>query len=100
MNKFNIIIVCVVFVIDGYSQTKTKMKEIIGGTFVPLYGSDDNGVKVNSFLLDVYPVTNAHFLTFIKEYSKWKKSKILRLFADNNYLNKSKFQKFVIYLKK
>lgn len=74
-----------VFVAD--SQDRSEMKTIKGGTFVPLYGSDSSNVKIRSFELDVYPVTNAQFLEFVKKNSKWKKSKVLRLFADKGYLS-------------
>ena len=84
---------CLLFIIglfhfNGISQNNTEMKEITRGAFVPLYGSDSNGVFVKDFLLDVYPVTNQQYLAFVKEYPKWRKSKVLRLFADGNYLRK------------
>ncbi|MGB0807033.1 MAG: formylglycine-generating enzyme family protein [Salibacteraceae bacterium] len=62
------------------------MNEIKGGTFVPLYGSDSSEVMVNDFLLDTYPVTNQEFLEFVKSNEKWKRSKVIKLFADGNYL--------------
>lgn len=74
----------------GISQEVSEMKRVKRGTFVPLYGSDSSGVFVNDFLLDIYPVTNQQFLDFVKKYPKWKKSKVLRLFADKNYLYKWK----------
>jgi formylglycine-generating enzyme required for sulfatase activity len=72
----------------GISQEKSEMKKISGGTFVPLYGSDSSGVIVEDFLLDVYPVTNQQYITFVELNPKWKRSKVLRLFADKNYLSK------------
>lgn len=70
------------------SQNNLEMKRIERGAFVPLFGSDSNGVFVREFLLDIYPVTNEQFLGFVKEHPKWKRSKVLRLFADKNYLIK------------
>ncbi len=64
------------------------MKEIIGGTFVPLYGSDSLAVYVPNFSLDVYPVTNQQFLDFVKKNYRWKRSQVKGLFADGNYLRK------------
>ncbi|MEP1094054.1 MAG: formylglycine-generating enzyme family protein [Cyclobacteriaceae bacterium] len=64
------------------------MQKVQGGTFVPLYGSAISGVFVDNFLLDTYPVTNQQFLDFVKEYPKWKRSKVIRLLADKNYLSK------------
>ena len=36
--------------------------------------------------MDVYPVTNKEYIDFIKKYPKWKKSKVIKLFADESYL--------------
>ncbi|NER14689.1 SUMF1/EgtB/PvdO family nonheme iron enzyme [Leptobacterium flavescens] len=62
------------------------MVRIKGGSFIPLYGTDSATVVVKDFLMDVYPVTNADYLRFVKEYPAWKRSKVKRLFADKNYL--------------
>ena len=59
---------------------------IDGGAFVPLYGSDTTLARVNDFLIDIYPVTNAQYLEFVKAKPEWKKSKVKGLFADENYL--------------
>ncbi len=64
------------------------MKKISGGAFVPLYGSSDSKVAVQEFLLDEYPVTNKQFLAFVKNHPSWSKSKVISLFADDNYLHK------------
>ncbi|UJH93033.1 formylglycine-generating enzyme family protein [Antarcticibacterium sp. 1MA-6-2] len=61
------------------------MVKIKGGEFVPLYGTQSTE-KINDFLMDVYPVTNASFLAFVKTNTRWKKSEVKRLFADENYL--------------
>jgi len=70
----------------GLSQVSVEMKKIQGGTFVPLYGSDSSEVVVKDFMLDVYPVTNEEYLVFVTENEKWRKSKVIKLFADANYL--------------
>ena len=36
--------------------------------------------------MDVYPVTNAEFLEFVKKNPKWKRSQVKKLFADETYL--------------
>lgn len=61
------------------------MVPIDGGTYEPLYGTGDP-VEVKAFAMDKYPVTNAQFLEFVKENEKWRRSKIIKLFADENYL--------------
>ncbi len=66
------------------------MAQVKGGTYLPLYGAKGKKVKVKSFKMDVYPVTNADFLEFVKENPKWKKSQIKGLFADDSYLNRWK----------
>ena len=88
MKNIFLILVCLSFSFTGISQEKTDMKKVKGGTFVPLYGSDSTGVFVGDFMLDIYPVTNQQYLDFVKAYPKWKKSKVLSLFADKNYLVK------------
>lgn len=65
-----------------------KMTIVKGGTYLPLYGATNQSVKVDSFLMDVYPVTNDEFLKFVKENPKWKKSNVISLFADKSYLTK------------
>ncbi|WP_456461707.1 formylglycine-generating enzyme family protein [Lutibacter sp.] len=68
------------------ANCQSKMVTIKGGTYTPLYGRDSLQVTISDFEMDVYPVTNEEFLEFIKTNSKWTKSKIIRLFADENYL--------------
>lgn len=63
-----------------------NMKMIKGGTYVPLYGSDTMPVKVKDFFMDMYPVTNAEYLEFVKKYPAWRKSGVRKIFADQNYL--------------
>lgn len=64
-----------------------NMSVVKGGAYIPLYGETENLVEVKSFLMDVYPVTNAEYLTFVKAYPDWKKSKVKGLFADKSYLS-------------
>ena len=49
-----------------------KMILITGGEYQPFYGTDSTLVKVENFLLDERPVTNADFLDFVKKNPKWK----------------------------
>jgi formylglycine-generating enzyme required for sulfatase activity len=71
-----------------------KMAAIERGTFVPLYGAtSENPVEVKAFDIDVYPVTNAQFLAFLKKNPEFSRSKIKGLFAEKSYLShwKSEF---------
>ena len=63
-----------------------KMVLIKGGDYQPFYGTDSTLVKVEDFLLDERPVTNADYLDFVKKNPKWKRSNIKALFADETYL--------------
>ncbi len=65
---------------------ETAMALIPGGKFTPLYTSDTTKVVVDSFYLDIYPVTNQQFLAFVRQYPKWQKSHVKPVFADINYL--------------
>lgn len=65
---------------------QSEMVKVKGGSFVPLYGVDSTAVNINDFLMDVYPVTNSDFLTFVKKYPKWRKTQLKALFTDDNYL--------------
>lgn len=64
----------------------TKMKFITGGSFLPLYGVEDEEVVVSSFMMDVYPVTNEEFSQFLKENPEWQKEQVKGIFANKNYL--------------
>ncbi len=68
------------------ANCQSKMASIKGGTYTPLYGRDSLQVTIADFKMDVYPVTNQQYLKFVKEHPKWKKSKVIKLFADASYL--------------
>ena len=82
---FRLLFVLLVTQTCAFSQSK-GMVYIEGSRYLPLYGRDSTVVEVKDFEMDVYPVTNAEYLNFIKEYPKWQKSKILKLFSDKSYL--------------
>lgn len=88
--KSSIIIVSVVLIsstgIWAQSSSNQEMIAIRGGTYVPLYGSDTASISVESFFMDPYPVTNAEYLAFVKQYPQWQKSAIKKIFADAAYL--------------
>lgn len=70
------------------SQNQTAMRTIQSGTFVPLYGSTEEGyVKVEAFEIDQYPVTNQQFVAFLKENPDYQRSRIKSLFANKSYLS-------------
>lgn len=69
-----------------YAQ-ESEMVLVKGGEYTPLYGSVDSSVRVPSFRMDVYPVTNAEFLDFVREEDRWQKGKVIQLYSDEGYLH-------------
>jgi len=66
---------------------ESKMVLVKEGSFVPLYGATSkNPAIVKPFFIDIYPVTNSDYLSFIKKKSDLSKSKIKGIFADKSYL--------------
>ena len=63
-----------------------EWRNIPGGVYTPLYTVGEKKVKVNSFRLAAYAVTNAQFLEFVRAHPKWRRSQVKRLFAEANYL--------------
>ncbi len=59
---------------------------IPSGSYTPLYILNSEARTVESFLIDVAPVTNAQFLEFVKNNPKWQRSQVKKLFADEAYL--------------
>src|ERR1019366_1241697 len=61
---------------------------ITGGEFKPMFRSptDFKEVSVRPFYLDILPVTNGDFLEFVRANSRWQRSHVKRLFADESYL--------------
>lgn len=78
--------ICIFFLGISHMNCQSKMVPIKGGSYIPLYGRDSVTVTIQDFLMDVYPVTNEEFLQFVKENPKWRKSKVIKLFADKSYL--------------
>ncbi|HEU5080052.1 MAG TPA: formylglycine-generating enzyme family protein [Opitutaceae bacterium] len=69
-------------------RPKPDFVEVPAGTYWPLLKNtnEPSEVAVEPFRLQAAPVTNAQFLEFVRTHPKWRRSKVTRLFADNNYL--------------
>lgn len=80
------LIICIFFLGISSMNCQSKMVPIKGGDYIPLYGRDSARVTIQDFFMDVHPVTNEDFLQFVKENPKWRKSKVIKLFADKSYL--------------
>lgn len=59
-----------------------------GGSYVPFEKTDDANTRthVSTFLMDVSPVNCAEYLAFVRANPAWRKSRVKRIFADQNYL--------------
>jgi formylglycine-generating enzyme required for sulfatase activity len=71
---------------DKDVQIDMEEVRIEGGSYIPLYGRDSSVVMVEDFYVDRYPVSNQDYLKFVQLNTRWRKSKIPGLFADDNYL--------------
>ena len=75
------------------AEEKREVSKIIPkGRFAPLYGIEKNqkDFLIESFRMDVFPVTMDHFKRFLEKNSNWKKENINRIYADRNYLTAKK----------
>jgi sulfatase modifying factor 1 len=72
----------------GLQAAPAGMILVPAGAYTPLFRgeNDSKTVPVAAFYLDVYPVTNADFLEFVKANPKWQRSRAKRLFAEVDYL--------------
>lgn len=71
------------------SNAPPGMASLPGGAYLPLFrnDADPKEIEVKAFALDIYPVTNAQFLEFVRTNPRWMRSQAKRIFADANYLN-------------
>jgi len=72
----------------GDSQATAGMVRVPEGLYRPLFRSekDPKAIAVKAFDLDIYPVTNAEYLEFVRANPRWRRSQVKRLFADESYL--------------
>jgi formylglycine-generating enzyme len=59
---------------------------IPAGSYTPLYIQEAGQRSVDSFFIDILPVTNREFLAFVKANPNWRRSQVKKLFADEGYL--------------
>jgi len=85
IQAFRLLFVLLFFQTMLFAQSD-GMVFIEGSRYLPLYGRDSTVVEVKDFEMDIYPVTNAEFLDFVKLYPNWQKSNALKLFTDKSYL--------------
>ena len=78
------------YISNALAAAPTDMVRIESGNVLPFFDRAKSGEKqkelVEAFYIDKYLVTNSDFLDFVKKNSEWRKSKILKIFADSRYL--------------
>lgn len=87
---FRFFFVVVVFFLGlCFAAEKSSMVLIPKGEYSPLFKYSDGFSKVNvdSFYMDIYPVTNLEYKNFIISNPKWSVDNISIIFANNGYLN-------------
>lgn len=88
VTSFRLIVLISYLFFHGFCAAQSEgMAFIKGSRYIPLYGRDSTVVEVKDFEMDVYPVTNSQFISFVKQYPEWQKSKVKRIFADESYLH-------------
>lgn len=78
--------ICAIICFSFQANCQSEMVAIDGGTYIPLYGRAGQTVEISDFEMDVYPVSNADYLVFVKRNPSWRKSQVISLFADERYL--------------
>lgn len=76
-------------VLTAADAAKSGMVVIPSGSYQPQFrqANESNEVRVSSFYLDRTPVTNGEFLKFVEARPEWRRSKVKRIFADDQYLS-------------
>ncbi|HYM35470.1 MAG TPA: formylglycine-generating enzyme family protein [Steroidobacteraceae bacterium] len=71
------------------SAASSPQRLVEGGDFRSVLppAPDKEFVNVKSFRIDVTPVTNAQFAGFVRLHPEWRRDKISKLFADQEYLS-------------
>jgi formylglycine-generating enzyme len=83
------LVVLLVAVVPTFAQAPPPgMALIPTGVYHPLFRSesDPKEVRVKSFYLDIFPVTNGAFLEFVRANPRWQRSRVKTIFADKSYL--------------
>ena len=65
------------------------MSSVGPAIYRPLYPASpaERTVQVRRFWLDVRPVTNADFLSFVRLHPEWRRDRVKSIFADEGYLS-------------
>jgi formylglycine-generating enzyme len=74
---------------DSRTNIPAGMIQIPAGIYEPAFRQTNEPatVSINSFLIEIRPVTNADFLEFVHANPQWRRSQVKRLFAGEEYLS-------------
>jgi formylglycine-generating enzyme len=74
--------------VAGPTNPPAGMAFLPAGIYKPAFRQTNEpaSLEVNSIYLDCKPVTNDDYLTFVRARPEWQKSRVRRLFADDQYL--------------
>jgi formylglycine-generating enzyme required for sulfatase activity len=83
------------FTSPGRANERVRVRSISGlplvalpaGLQAPYYLADAGAIEVAAFLLMTRPVTNEEFLSFVRSNPTYQRSRIRRVFADDQYLS-------------
>ena len=71
-----------ILLLPAPASAANNMAAIRGGSFRPLYLAADAPLsKVDNFLLDKKPVTNAQFAAFVRQQPQWQRGRVPAVFA-------------------
>lgn len=75
------------FVVAAFAaEPPPGMIHIPGGDYKPLYAKAAKPRKAPALFMGSTPVTNTEFLAFVVKHPEWRRSKVTRAMADENYL--------------
>lgn len=76
--------------LHGFVATVSVLTAVVGpGVYAPLYPAKGfERVPVAAFRLDVVPVTNAEYATFVAAHPEWRRDRVNPLLADEGYLGR------------
>ncbi len=72
-----------ILLLPDTASAANDMATIRGGSFRPLYLAADAPLsKVDNFLLDKKPVTNAQFAAFVRQQPQWQRGSVEAVFTE------------------
>lgn len=71
---------------DLFAAEVTQLVFVPGGNYQPLYGTTGQEESVAPFAIDQTPVTIEQYVSFVKKNPRWRRSKVVPIFADSHYL--------------